>query len=282
MALRAAILALHFLAAVAMWGQSEPASQQIVVRDVELNGATQLSASEQQQIIREIGKKPYDVVSFRYVNARLRDALQDRGFYKAKVLKSTVTLVSGSDSNGTVDVSFDIHEGQLYHLKRIDFTNNHVIPPDQLRRSFPISDGDIFSTASARSGFEALRRLYVDKGYIDFVPLPEVVVDEPQGLVTLEVDTDEGVPFRVGVLMINGTEPVPGAAARLREAWKQYEGGTYFGDLLSNFIRENAAYLPPNATGARVFRIYVNDDAHVLDFRLELDDAPTNEPTLKK
>ncbi len=137
-----------------------------------------------------------------------------------------------------------------------------------------MSNGDVFSTADARHGFEALRKLYVSRGYIDFVPFPELVVDEQAALITMQVDLSEGVPFRVGTLAFDGVDSTPQATAKLRASWKKYEGRTYSGDLLAKFVHENASYLPPNATDAQLFRIVVDDDAHVLHFRLELGQKP--------
>jgi outer membrane protein insertion porin family len=264
------MFALPVLLVLASWAQSpSPASQQIVVRNVRLNGVDQLSPSEQQQVVGEV-QRSYGIASFSHINDRLREALQTYGFYKASVAQPMVTIVSGTGNNGTVDVAFDIHEGQRYRLKAISFTHNHVFSPEDLRRTFGMHDGDIFNTAAARHAFSELRRLYVDRGYVDFQPIPEVIVDEPNAMVTLLVDMVEGMPYRVGSLAFGGAEDTPGTKAKLLSSWTKYEGQTYSSDLLSRFIRENAWFFPPNVTAARAFRITVDQQAHLLNFRLEL------------
>jgi outer membrane protein assembly factor BamA len=273
------MFALPFLLFVVSWAQSPPpASQQIVVRNVTLNGASQLSASEQQQIIREL-QKSYGIISFGHINNNLREALQDHGFYKASTSQPKVTVVSGTETSGTVDVAFDISEGQRYRLKDISFSNNHAFTPKELRRAFSVSNGDVFSTAEARRGFEALRRLYVSHGYIDFVPFPELIVDEQSAFITMQVDLSEGVPFRVGKLAFDGEASTPEAAAKLRDGWRKYEGRVYSNDIMPTYVRENASYLPQSETDTQLFRITVDEDAHVLHFRLELKpSAPSPEP----
>lgn len=273
------MFALPFLLIVASWAQSlPPGSQQIVVRTVILNGVTQLSPSEQEQVIREI-QKPYGIFSFSHINDSLREALQARGFYRAAVAQPTVTVVSGSQLNGTVDVVFDVSEGQRYRLKEVSFTNNQAFSPEELRSTIPLSDGDVFSTADARRGFGALRKLYVSHGYIDFTPYPELVVDEQAALVTMNINVSEGVPFHVGTLTFDGDASTPETAAKLRQAWKGYQGRVYSDDLMPKFVRENANVLPRNETDAQLFRVVVDQKTHVLDFRLQLKiPAASHEP----
>jgi surface antigen-like variable number repeat protein len=268
--LRKALFALPLLLVAALLAQSRPPlSQQVVVRNVTLNGVTQLSASEQQEIVSGL-QKSYGIISFGHINSNLREALQDHGFYKASVEEPKVTVVSGTELNGTVDLAFEVSEGQRYRLKNVSFTNNHAFPPDQLRGLIPMADGAVFSTAEARRGFEELRKLYVSRGYIDFVPFPELVIDEQPALITMQVDLSEGTPFRVGTLAFDGADAAPATTAKLRESWKKYQGRIYSNDLMPKFVRENSSYLPQNENDKQLFRIVVDQDEHVLHFRLDL------------
>ncbi len=100
------MFALPFLFVVALMAQSPaPASQRILVRNVTLNGISQLSPSEQQEIIGEL-QKSYDITSFSKIDDTLREAIQSRGFYKASVSEPSVTVISGTELAGTVDVAF--------------------------------------------------------------------------------------------------------------------------------------------------------------------------------
>lgn len=272
--MRKAFFALPLLLIGVSLAQSRPPlSQQVVVRNVTLNGVTQLSPSEQQEIVSGL-QKSYGIISFGHIHNNLREALQAHGFYKASVEEPKVTVVSGTALNGTVDIAFDVSEGQRYRLKNVAFTNNHAFPPEQLRELIPMANGAVFSTVEARRGFEELRKLYVSRGYIDFVPFPELVIDEPAALITMQVDLSEGVPFRVGTLAFDGAaEATPGTTAKLRESWKKYQGRIYSNDLMPKFVRENSSYLPQNENEKQLFRIVVDQDEHVLHFRLDLGGA---------
>jgi outer membrane protein assembly factor BamA len=268
--LRKAKFALPFLLVIASMAQAPaPVSQQVVVRHVTLNGTDQLSPTEQQRIVTGL-ENPYGIIAFGHIKDKVREALQDCGFYKASVSEPKVTVVSGTELNGTVDLGFDVTVGQRYRLKNVSFTHNQAFSAEQLRALIPIADGAVFSTTDARRGFEELRKLYVSRGYIDFVPLPELVVDEPAALITMQVDLTEGVPFRIGTLAFDGAESTPGSTAKLREGWKKYQGRIYSNDVMPKFVRENAAYLPQNESDTQLFRIVVDQDAHVLHFRLDL------------
>ena len=268
--MRKAMFALPLLLTLIVMAYAQSQTpQQIEVRTVTLNGVTQLSPAEQQHVIHEL-QKTYGIFSFARIHDSLREALQDLGFYKATVSQPKVTVISGSERDGTVDVDFDISEGQQYRLKAISFTHNQAFSPEELRSAIPMSDGEVFSTAKARRGFEGLRKFYVNHGYIDFVPLPELVVDEQAALITMNVDLVEGIPFRVGTLTFDGEPSTPESTAKLRQAWKEYQGRVYSDGLIPKFVHDNADALPPNKTDAQLFRLVVDQRAHIVDFRLEL------------
>lgn len=263
---------------LALCAQSQPASPQIVIRHLTLNGAPQLSQADRDSIENQLENLPFKITSVAEITERLRNALQERGFFKAETLASQVTVISSTPTQETIDVAYDIDEGQRYRLKEITFSNINpgkalVFPLGELRQTFPIEDGEIFGTEKIRIGLQKLRELYVSRGYVNFTPVPETGADDANGTVSLQVDLDEGLQFRVGALMLDGIEPVPGAGAKLLQAWKQYEGRVYDGGpLLEDFIRENLAYLPPHPREERIFEMRQDPQHRLLNFRLELDD----------
>ena len=97
----------------------------------------------------------------------------DRGRRRRQVpLPSVVSNKLGKGANITVTVE----EGRLYHLNKINFVGVKLFrtPETLMRPIFGMSQGDVFSTAKLRKGFEDLRKLYGGFGYIDFVAEPEL------------------------------------------------------------------------------------------------------------
>ncbi len=269
------------LLSIAAWAQSWPSSLQITVRHLNLMGATQISPADRLQISSDIEKRKYTEDSVSEISDRLCYALQERGFFKASAATPEVTVVSSNPTEQIIDVTYQVHEGQRYRLKQITFTNvqpakGFVFSEKELRQAFQINDGEIFDTDKIRVGLEQLRKVYASKGYVNFTPVPNTEADDRMGTIALRIDVDEGLAFRVGDLVLDGIEPVPGAGAKLLESWKQYEGRVYDGgQVLKDFIRENAAYLPSHPT-EQIFDIQQDPEHHILVFRLELDD-PTAE-----
>ena len=253
----------------------------IKIRHLTLVGVTQLSLTEQQQIADEIenlsppGKT--SVASVAEIGERLRYALQERGFFKALVADPDVTIVSSTASEKIIDATYQVDLGRQYRLKGITFSN---VNPDkglafrltELQQAFPIKEGEIFNTEKIRIGFEKLRKLYADSGYINFTPVPNTEVDDQSDTITLRVDLDEGLVFRAGILALDGVEPVPGGGARLLSSWKHYEGQIFNEQLLQDFMRENAALLPSQRMDWQLFEVRQDPVTHVVNIRLELDD----------
>ena len=270
------VLGLLFLP-VTVCAQLKPDAVHIKVRNLALVGATQISAAEQQQIASEINRLALFADSVDGVSERVRYALQERGFVRAFVDPPDVKVVSSSPSEDIIDATYHVDLGQQYRLKEIAFSNvtpdkGFALPVTELRQSFPIVDGEVFNVEKIRNGLEKLRELYADHGYVNFTPVPNTDANGQLDTITLRIDVDEGLIYRLGRLVLEGVEPAAGAGAKLVQAWKPYEGQVFSPKLLQGFARENTAYLPPNAM------LFPTPDGfhRVVNVLLELDPAPTN------
>jgi outer membrane protein insertion porin family len=104
-----------------------------------------------------------------------------------------------------------VEEGHQYRLGGITFKNNKAITDvDALRRAFPIQDGEILSQEKIGKGLEEIRRTYGKLGYINFTPDPETRTDEGTGRIYIDIDMDEGKPFRVGSIEVVTADPAVG------------------------------------------------------------------------
>ena len=270
-----------FLLPIALLGQSKNDTVQIRLRKLTLVGASQISPAEQQKIAAEIEKLNPATMdsasSIDEISERLRYALQKRGFFKALVSDSNVTIVGESASEEVIDANYYVELGRQYRLKQITFANNAdprkglAFSASELRQSFPISDGEIFDTDKIRIGLEKLRQLYADHGYINCTPVPATEADEVTGTIALRLDLDEDAIFRMGKLRLEGVEPARGVGEKLLEAWKPYEGQIYSQQLLENYIHENAAHL---SWKARPWPLTPADGQdHIVNFVLDFDDS---------
>ena len=98
-----------------------------------------------------------------------------------------------------------IEEGDRYRLGGIHFTGNKAVTNVRaLRGTFAIKDGDFFNATVMSKGLENLKKAYGQLGYINFGAIPNASFDEAKKTVTLNIDIDEGKPFYVGRIEIQG------------------------------------------------------------------------------
>ena len=165
-------------------------------------------------ILENIFSRTYDATKLSEDAERVRDALQQKGYFKAIVQdpKTNIHDTHGfhlpfkKGSGGkAVDITMPIEEGDRYRLKAVTFSGNKAVTNvEALRRSIPMKDGDIFNVELMRKGIKNLRDLYGHYGYINFTPVPDTEIDEEHKMVTVKFDLDEGKQFYVRRIEFQG------------------------------------------------------------------------------
>ncbi len=105
------------------------------------------------------------------------------------------------DSQMSISESRPLQEGRPSLDKREVAANVHpppAFPSEQLRKLIPMQDGDVFNMTQLREGFNALQKLYVSEGYLDFSLTPLFELDDKDHSVSVTVELDEGKQFHVG------------------------------------------------------------------------------------
>jgi outer membrane protein assembly factor BamA len=123
-----------------------------------------------------------------------------------------------------------------------------AFPPEQLRLLIPMPDGDLFSVAKIRNGFDALKELYASRGYIDFAPTPFIDLDDIRQRVNLTLELDEQPQYRVGKIEFRGL--APGVESQLRLKLKP--GDPFDNSLVEDFFVENKSLLPAGVSKSNV------------------------------
>ena len=262
------------LIGVCVAAQTSAPEPDIVVGSVTLNGVSKMSPADQQQIIQDVESHRYShrapSAVANEVAQRVHWALETRGYFKSRVGEPEIRVVSLTPLQETIAISLTVNEGERYRLDTVTFEGVKAFPEQELRRLFPINQGDIFNTEAVRKGLDDMRSLYASKGYINFTPVPETQVNEVAQTVSLQVMADEGPVFRVGKLQLDGVETRPGAGAELLAAWKQYEGKVFAPEILTDFAQRNAALLPPEENSTQLFKTRVDGQARLVNVQLEL------------
>ncbi|MGC2698102.1 MAG: outer membrane protein assembly factor BamA [Candidatus Angelobacter sp.] len=159
--------------------------------------------------------KTFDASKLEEDTERVRDAMQEHGYFKAVVddpktqlhdVTTKLHIPFFQKGRGKVmDITMSIEEGDKYRLKAITFKNNKAILNTQLLRSvFPIKDGDTFDKHLIGKGLDNLRKAYGEIGYIDFSSVPTTDIDDEKKLITLNIEVEEGKPYFVRRIEFQG------------------------------------------------------------------------------
>ncbi|HJT70974.1 MAG TPA: outer membrane protein assembly factor BamA [Terriglobales bacterium] len=160
--------------------------------------------------------KTYDATKLQDDMELVREALQNRGFFKGNVgdvqtkIRDTghksfhIPLIRPGPGK-VMDITVPIEEGDKYRLGGITFTGNKAIPNTQALRSvFAIKDGDVFNREKIAKGLENLKNAYGTQGYINFTSVPQPRIDEEKKLVYFDIDIEEGKQFSVRRIEFEG------------------------------------------------------------------------------
>jgi len=85
----------------------------------------------------------------------LGDLYADQGYANADV----VPLMKENNETLTVDVTFDIHQGQKIYFERIDIAGNVKTRDKVIRREMRVYEQDLFSATNLKESIKNLRRL---------------------------------------------------------------------------------------------------------------------------
>jgi len=166
--------------------------------------------------LENIFAKTYDATKLDEDMELVREAMQNRGYFKA-VVGDPQTKIRDTGHAGfhipllqhgagkEIDITVPIEEGDRYRLGSITFKGNKAIANSKALRSvFPLKDGDIFDRQKIAKGLENLKNAYGTQGYINFTSIPTPSFDEQKKLVSFDIDVDEGKQFSVRRIEFEG------------------------------------------------------------------------------
>lgn len=212
-------------------------SPEVILREIALVGATRPPLDVQEMIRKNLLAKVYTGAKWREEIAdRIRDAWQQKGYFKAEVNVDHEILRS-DERRLEVVVLAQVEEGPLYRFGEISFKNLSAFSAAELSPLFPLIEGDVFDTSKIRQALEALRKAYAVRGYINFTCVPETEIDDSQHVISLSIDIDEGSQFLVGSVEFHAKDP--SLLARLKSSWKLRVGDVFDGRLAEAFFLEN-------------------------------------------
>ncbi|MGO9006579.1 MAG: outer membrane protein assembly factor BamA [Beijerinckiaceae bacterium] len=205
-----------------------------VINRVAFEGNSKIKS---EQLAADIQSKTHGAYSRTTLDAdvqRIRDDYRRAGNAAAAVSYRIVNL-----PNGTVNVVFEIKEGEKTGIKHIAFVGNHVFSSGKLVDLMQTTEmnwlswfklTDVYDPDRIASDLELLRRFYLRNGYADFrVTGSDSRYDATEGGYILTITVEEGVQYRVKSVDIDSHLPDI-IADSLRGYVRVSAGETYDGD----------------------------------------------------
>lgn len=143
---------------------------------------------------------------------RLETFYYGQGYLNYKIKSETELSADGE----TMDVTFVIEEGPLYHVAKIVFSGNAHFTEEQLREDLEAREGDVYLKAKADRDVRVIEQRYREIGYVDAL-VRQSVKFTPQveeNLVNVSIEVHEGRQFRIGRIDVTGNETTKDKVAR--------------------------------------------------------------------
>ena len=165
-------------------------------------------------VLENLFAKTFDSSKLEEDAERVRQAYRDKGYYNAAVEEPRtqirdeggLSLLTFRPKKGKrIDILMPIEEGDRYRLAGITFSGNKAVTNTRaLRATFALKDGDFFNATLVGKGLDNLKKAYGQLGYINFGAIPKATFDDAKKTVTFNIDIDEGKPFYVSRIEIQG------------------------------------------------------------------------------
>ena len=165
-------------------------------------------------VLENLFAKTFDSSKLEEDAERVRQAYRDKGYYNAAVEEprtqirdeAGLSLLTFRPKKGKrIDILMPVEEGDRYRLSGITFSGNKAVTNLRaLRGTFALKDGDFFNATLIGKGMENLKKAYGQLGYINFGAIPKASFNEANKTVAFNIDIDEGKPFYVSRIEIQG------------------------------------------------------------------------------
>ncbi len=207
---------------------------------------------------------------------RVRAAYQDNGYFKVQVAGELIPAPKSNADRRVAIVVRVLDAGQQYRLRDLRWKSMTAFSEQQLLDLMPIHPGEIFSRSKIAKGLEEARKLYQSHGYLNFVSLPNTVIDEATRSIALEIDVDEGGAFHWGDLHAEGMDETD--KRELLRGWESVRGKVYASNprqALDEFFATYFRPLRPGVTPSDYTKWKIDESARTVDVYLSLVPDPS-------
>ena len=182
------------------------------IANIDFSGNETLKTEDLMESLGGVGfavGRTFDPAVLNRTLQELRDSYFAQGRYSAEI-EATVTPLE----RHRVGIHFDIDEGDVARIRRINIVGNQSFEEDDLLDRFEsttrtlfswLTGSDRYSKQKVAGDLERLRTHYLDRGYINFsVDSTQVSVTPDKRFIYITINVSEGRTFDVGTVELAG------------------------------------------------------------------------------
>ncbi len=165
----------------------------------------------------------------------------------------------------------------LRHPAEVRWSGVTAFSQQRLTDQFLVRLGSTLDRARLEAAVASIRQTYESHGYLNFVALPRIQMDESDGSITVSIDVMEGGVFHLKRFEVVGTDNE--TSAKLKAAWPMRAGEIFRDDMAQKFLTSNSGLVPEHKLSDRVCQS-VDLTNHTVEYLLDfLSDSCTSEVT---
>lgn len=109
-----------------------------------------------------------------------------------------------SDNNKWISLTFHLHEGTQFKVKKVEVTGNQKFSDQELLSDLRLNEGDIYNSSTLGEDLERIRAHYNARGFLDLRIAPKFREDDQTETVAISYQIEEGKPARIRDVIITG------------------------------------------------------------------------------
>ncbi|HTN94626.1 MAG TPA: outer membrane protein assembly factor BamA [Gallionella sp.] len=189
------------------------------IASIEVNGVKDFPKDQLKDAMKYAGlaeARIFDKGALDKAVQELKRQYVARGKYAVKVTTTVTEL-----ERNRVSIVFNVVEGDVSKIKKINLIGNHVYPESQLLDLMKLgtpglfawfSSNDQYSKQKLSADLETLRSFYMDNGYLEFnIDSTQVSISPDKKDIYITINLTEGEKYTVAKVTVSGETIVPKA-----------------------------------------------------------------------
>ncbi|RKG34106.1 outer membrane protein assembly factor BamA [Acinetobacter tianfuensis] len=214
-----------------------------VISKIELKGNKLIPKEALEEGLKKMGLAEGEVLkksALQIVETELEQQYMQQGRYDADVRVTT-----SAKPNNRVDLLLEFSEGKAAKVFDINIIGNTIFKDADIKQAFAVKESgwasvvsrnDRYAREKMAASLEALRAMYLNKGYINFnIANSSLNLSEDKKHVFIEVSVDEGEQFKFGETKFLGDALYP---AKDLEALKIYKDADIYSQEKVNAVKQ--------------------------------------------